>query len=96
MTTSKTVSKPGLCCDSCFDLIAKRSPSAAKMWLDLCEIQETCNWFGLAMTDNAYLNLLESLKFITTTDTMTMILVKVHGKEGDGLGAFFCGGKCGR
>ena len=90
------MSKPGLCCDDCFCMIAKRSTTAAKLWLDLCEIQNTCQCFGLAILDNPYLQLLESYGFITTTDTQHLIVVKVHGKEDDVLGSFFCGGKCGQ
>lgn len=90
------MSKPGLCCDECFELIAKRSTNAARLWLDLCHIQDTCALFGLAIQDNPYLQLLEILGFITTTDVMDLIVVKVHGKEVDPLGSFFCGGNCGR
>lgn len=90
------MSKPGLCCDECFDLIAKRSGQAARLWLDLCEVQNTCTLFGLRMDDNALLQLLEILGFITTTDTIDCIVVRVHGKKEDGLGSFFCGGNCGR
>jgi hypothetical protein len=90
------MSKPGLCCDECFDLLAKRSPRAARLWLDLCEIQNTCALFGLKIHDNELLQLLEILSFITTTDTKEVIVVKVHGKVEDTLGSFFCGGNCGR
>lgn len=90
------MSKPGLCCDECFALIAKRSTPAARWWLDLCHIQETCSIFGLAIPDNQILQLLEQLGFITTTETMNMIVVKVHGREEDALGTFFCGGRCGQ
>lgn len=89
------MSKPGLCCDECFDLLAKRSVVAARMWLDLCEIQNNCSLFALRIDDSDYLQLLEFLGFITTTDTADLIVVKVHGKEQDYLGSFFCGGNCG-
>jgi hypothetical protein len=75
-------------------LIAKRNTTAARWWLDLCAIQDTCSLFALIIPDNPYLELLEALGFITTTETMSMIIVKVHGKEQDGLGSFFCGGMC--
>ena len=89
------MSKSGLCCDGCFRLIAKKNTVSAKLWLDLCEIQAQCNIFGLVMPDNSYLRLLETLRFITTTDTPSFIVVKVHGEQEDELGPFFCGGKCG-
>ncbi|MFI0477762.1 MAG: hypothetical protein ACH349_01365 [Candidatus Rhabdochlamydia sp.] len=90
------MSDPGLCCDECFNLLAKRSVDAACLWLDLCEIQKSCKVFGLKVEDDPYFQLLECLGFITTTDALSLIIVKVHGREEDGLGAFFCGGKCGR
>lgn len=90
------MSEPGLCCDQCFDLLAKRSVDAASLWLDLCEIQKTCRIFALKVEDSDYFQLLECLGFITTTDTLDLIIFKVHGREEDSLGTFFCGGKCGR
>lgn len=89
------MSKPGLCCDRCFELLAKRSTNAAKLWLDLCEIQSTCEVFGIKLEDNPFFQLLENLEFITTTDLPSMILIKVHGQTHDSLGPFFCGGNCG-
>ena len=90
------MSKPGLCCDECFEMLAKRSTAAARMWLDLCDIQSTCSLFALRIDDNDYMQLLEYLGFITTTDVPNLIVVKVHGQENDALGSFFCGGNCGR
>lgn len=89
------MSRPGLCCDRCFELLAKRSTNAAKLWLDLCEIQSTCEIFALKVEDDPYFQLLEMLRFITTTDYFNAMIVKVHGQEKDSLGPFFCGGNCG-
>jgi hypothetical protein len=89
------MSKPGLCCDDCFALIAKRSPNAAIVWADLCEIQSRCEIFGLKMEDNPTIQLLESLGFLTSTEIPGIILIKIHGQEQDPLGSFFCGGNCG-
>ena len=88
------MSKPGICCDGCFTLLAKRSTNASKLWLDLCEVQITCNIFGLRTDDNPHFHLLETLGFITTTETSDLIIFRVNGMEQDGLGAFFCGGNC--
>lgn len=90
------MSNPKLCCDDCFELIAKRNTTAAKWWLDLCSIQDLHSIFGLKILDNEFLQLLEHLRFITTTETQELIVVKVHGKKTDSLGSFFCGGNCGR
>lgn len=89
------MSNPGLCCDDCFAMLAKRSTRAAKLWLDLCDAQRRYGIFGLVTPDTTpSLLLLEHMGFITTTDTRDLIVVKVHGQEDDQLGAFFCGGKC--
>ena len=85
----------GLCCDKCFALIAKRNTSAAKLWLDLCEIQLTLNVFGLLLPEIPGLRLLEVLDFIATTETRDLVIVKVYGKKNMGGKIFFCGGYCG-
>lgn len=91
------MSKPGLCCDSCFGLIAKRSTSAAKLWLDLCDLEITCgSLFGLKSSDFPTLRLLEILGFVLTTDTPQIIIVRVKGKRHDAMGTYFCGGTCGQ
>lgn len=91
------MSKPGLCCERCFKSIAKNSTNAARLWLDLCSIQETCSIFGIRLIDESVsLENLEHMGFITTTDIEELIVVKVHGKQEDPQGVFFCGGKCGR
>lgn len=89
------MSKPGLCCDSCFALIAKRSTGAARLWLDLCEIQDRSIVFGLKTDDFPALTLLEHLGFLLTTEIPGIIVIKVKGRKYDPLGIFFCGGRCG-
>ncbi len=88
------MSKPGLCCEKCFAKIAKRNTKAARIWLNLCEIQKTSSVFGIYMPDIPEFRVLEKLGFITSTETNEMILIKVHGKKVDSLGLFFCGGNC--
>lgn len=91
------MSKPGLCCDSCFGMIARRSTSAAKLWLDLCDIEiASGELFGLRSSDFPTLRLLEILGFVLTTDTPQIIMVRVKGKKQDSMGTYFCGGKCGQ
>lgn len=90
------MSKPGLCCDDCFALIARRSSGAASLWLNLCEIQLGHEIFGLKLPDLPEFQILENLGFVTTTETNDMILMKVHGKRDDLAGTYFCGGKCGQ
>lgn len=89
------MSKPGLCCDKCFEMIARRHTASAKLWLDLCELQLYSHVFAIKSQDFEMLRLLEVLGFIVTTDTPDYIIVKVKGKKYDGKGAFFCTGQCG-
>lgn len=88
------MSKPGLCCDSCFGIIAKQDTRAARLWLDLCHLHLQSSIFGLLMTEDPAIRQLELLGFITTTETPQMIIVKVHHFHADEDESYFCGGKC--
>lgn len=88
--------KPGVCCGQCFELIARIDTSAAKLWLDLCELRMHSTIFGIITDDTPDLRLLESLGFILTTETSTIIFIKVLGHQKDALESFFCGGRCER
>jgi hypothetical protein len=89
------MSKPNLCCDECFVMIAKTSTVAAILWLDLCDIQFKYGIFGLVSSDSApSLRLLEQMGFITSTESLDSIYIKVNGAKIDEFGSFFCGGKC--
>ena len=83
------------CCDACFDLIARKSPSAAKLWLNLCDIQVLIGMFGYTGEDFHTLRILEKYGFVLTTDTPDFIYIKVLGERADPMGVYFCGGKCG-
>lgn len=88
------MSNPGLCCEKCFEMIARNSTGAAKLWLDLCELQLHSEVFGIKTQDFVTLRLLEVLGFIVTTDTPEVIVIKVKGQKLDGSEPYFCGGKC--
>lgn len=89
------MSKPGVCCDNCFGKIASRSTGAARLWMDLCEIDlKNPKGFGIRLEDFPTLRLLEVLGFVVTTETDSMIIVHVQGKTSDSYGTYFCGGKC--
>ena len=75
-------------------MIAQKSPRAARLWLDLCEVHMNSGFFGFKMPDNPSLQTLETMRFITTTETSNMILVKVHGHYFDDGDTLFCGDKC--
>ena len=86
------MSKPGICCDRCFEMIASRSTSAARLWIDLCNIySEHC---PLKMDDVSTLRILELLGFVLTSEDPEFVQVKVNGKKTDSMGTYFCGGKC--
>ena len=91
------MSEPGLCCDECFAILAQKSTTVAKLWLDLCQANLRYGIFGLVTPDTTpSLLMLEQLGFITTTDTANQIIVRVNGLEQDDIGPFFCGGACER
>lgn len=87
------MTKPGICCHKCFRLIANKSTNAARLWLEICEEVTRCEILSTDV-ENTPLRVLEAFGFITTTDTIDNVLIKVHGKSFDEIGVFFCGGKC--
>jgi hypothetical protein len=89
------MSKPGLCCDECFGIIASRNVNAAKLWLELCEIRVKREIFALVTKNPQNLRILEILGFVVTTETKNFILVKVNGLRYDRVNIYFCGGRCG-
>lgn len=84
------------CCDECVFWIARKDPSLAKFWMDICNISSNFGpLFGLQYSLNDQIRDLELLDFIDTTDTKMCILIKMKGKKQDTQGSYFCGGKCG-
>lgn len=78
------MSKPKhLCCNTCFERIAKGNTSAARLWLDLCSLYIKQNGlFVLRDWSSLQINYLENLGFITTTETgkdEANITVRVNG-----------------
>lgn len=88
------MSRKASCCDGCFEMIGWRSQKAAQLWVHLCEIYMELPLFGFAMGDDEELRILEILRFIVTTETKNMIMVKVLGHGDRGLFVHFCGGRC--
>lgn len=89
------MSKPGLCCDECFAMLAKKNTRVARLWMELCDAQLRYGIFGLVSSDTSpSLLILERMGFIVTTDTRDLIIVKVRGEIDDQDGFFFCGGQC--
>lgn len=89
------MSKPALCCDDCFAMLAKNNTKIARLWMDLCEAQCRYGIFGLVSSDTTpSLVFLERLGFILTTDTRDLIIVKVRVERDEDDRLFFCGGQC--
>lgn len=89
------MNEEAMCCESCFKIIAKNSTIAAQIWITLCDLQFNHKVFGLMVEDTEHIKLLESLRFITTTDTNSVTIFKVHGLQEDEDGKYFCTGECG-
>ena len=90
------MSEAFLCCDRCFDSLAKKSTKAAKLWMDLCAIHaQEVGVFGLLnMEDSPHLRAIELERFVTTTETNIMVTVKVHGLYRDEKGFYYCPRSC--
>lgn len=81
-----------VCCERCFETIAKKSTTAAKLWLDLCAIKlaigEIVSFRG---QDFAALRSLEIMGYICSTERLDHILIKIHGHRTTENGQdFFC------
>lgn len=82
---------PSSCCAECFDTIARKSTTAARLWMDLCEIQvETPSPFWLIMETERHLRMLEIMGYVVTTDTPLVTYIKVNGRVYDEDGVCFC------
>ncbi len=69
-----------VCCEECFEKIGKKSTSAARLWMQLCGIRlQRGEVFSLYMQDFPELRVLETLGFITSTETALEVLVRLHG-----------------
>lgn len=85
-----------LCCDKCFERVAKKNVSSARMWLDLCRVsEEEGDYF--ALMDTQYfdigcleLRVLENLGYITTTESSNMLRLRMNGRRQDDAATYFC------
>ena len=86
-----------ICCESCFENIAKKNTTAAKLWMDLCAMRLQFGEF-LEILDTAdipELRALEVLGFIITTDMKNKIAIQVNGHfESEGEHCFCLLGGC--
>ena len=91
-----TMSESQLCCEKCFNMIAKRDANTAKFWMHLCDIQNMTNGIlGLKTDDFPQLRKLELARLIITREVPGMILVHVKVKDAHSDSPYYCGGSCG-
>lgn len=83
-----------ICCDLCFEKIGKKSPKAARLWLDLCDLHEYYKGvFSIAKFTNPELKQLENLGFLVTHENEHNLLVKMEGYHASPC-VYFCKGNC--
>lgn len=76
------------CCNQCVEMIARRSTSAARMWMDLCSYSMEFARLHFKQEEDGYeLRLLEQLGMVTSTDVDDRIVLKVNGLN---PGNIFC------
>src|SRR5690606_32052555 len=74
-----------ICCNQCFDRIARINPNSARIWIDLCAYYANHGILGLRewRIPDAIgpLRALETSGFIETLDGADSVSVKVNGLE---------------
>lgn len=73
--------KKFLCCEKCVEEIGKKSCNAAKLWMDLCEIEFTYGLLNFKAVEDPDLRVLESLGYILTTDIENYVVIKLFLDE---------------
>jgi hypothetical protein len=78
-------------CEKCFERIGKESGSAARIWTDLCLLHQKHQCvLVLQCIDFEELRLLEGMDFVTSTEKLCTLHIKVHGERHDEEGVFYC------
>lgn len=78
-----------ICCDKCFEEIANISPSAARIWMNLCAIYQDKDDVLETSNDFPELRTLEKLGYLISTDTAELIQFKMLGMHKD-CQIYFC------
>ena len=68
-----------ICCEKCFELAAKRSPNAAKLWMDFCAIKLEEGEVICLHKNFPELRSLETMGFLVSTDLEDSIAVRING-----------------
>lgn len=74
-----------VCCNRCFEQIALRDTSAAKLWLDLCVYAAKMGMFGFVESRMPGsinpLRTLESMGYLKSADGFDMVKMRMMGHE---------------
>lgn len=88
--------KKSICCSDCFNFIARKSVSAAKLWINLCESVSNDiekDPVLVIVPDKNYINVFASLErmgFIVTTETLDYLFLKMNGIYSKRIGEICC------
>jgi hypothetical protein len=85
-----------VCCQNCFERIARVDTVSARLWMDFCKWQLECGKvLVFECGDFAEFRILENLGFIVSTEQADTISVKVQGHIYTFTDEhFFCIGNC--
>lgn len=90
----KAVKESCVCCDGCFESIAKKSCKAARLWIDLCAHQDfKGKVLAVAKFASKELRELEINGFIVSHEREDSIVVRVEGYHEEPC-IYFCVGVC--
>ncbi len=78
-----------ICCSKCLATIAKHNTTAARLWLDLCDVH--ANPIFVKGQDIPELRVLEHLGFVISTETTETLAIRLNGEvRKDGNLDSFC------
>jgi hypothetical protein len=68
------------CCDVCFEALAKRSTSAARLWVEICDVLYEESFLRVVSSGESKfdesLQILEEEKFLISMDTQDFVIIK--------------------
>jgi len=74
-----------MCCNQCFENLAKKDTTAAKLWIDLCAYACKLGVFGFveARTHHSInpLRTLESMGYLKSADGLDMVKMRMMGHQ---------------
>lgn len=81
-----------VCCEDCFQTLAKMNTKAARLWMDLCALRmATAPIFRISYIEYPELRSLETQGFVVSTENHEGITIRVEGYMQTTTGEdFFC------